>query len=210
MQGTGCMARNSKHKRKIGAWIALGLLAGCSGNLSKFTMFDLIAPRKSAFATPENLPPADYQGEFWVDTKGCIFIRTGNDEWLPQVDTARKPICDPSRPGQAVGDQPSTAVDPTPRVIVDPETGFRTEILAPVSIAKTYVHVAQFDPDKIELARGYFAALGYPVFNRDKTPPSDRASSLVLGPFTVKGALDDALEVTTKLGYADAYAFKGR
>ncbi len=156
------------------------------------------------------MPPADYEGEFWVDTKGCIFIRTGQDEWLPQVDTARKPICDPNRPGEAVNTQPSTALDPTPRVILDPETGMRTEILAPVNIAKTFVHVAQFDPDKIELAQGYFAALGYPVFGRDKTPPQDRASSLVLGPFTIKSALEDALEVSTKLGYSEAYAFERR
>jgi len=51
------MARNKQRFRAIGALLALSLLAGCNGNMSKYTLFDLIAPRKTAFKAPANLPP---------------------------------------------------------------------------------------------------------------------------------------------------------
>ncbi len=45
---------------------------------------------------PAELPAPDYQGQSYIDTKGCIFLRAGyggDVNWVPRVDQNRKPIC---------------------------------------------------------------------------------------------------------------------
>ena len=45
---------------------------------------------------PSELPPADYQGQSYVDSKGCIYLKAGyggNATWVPRVGQDRKPIC---------------------------------------------------------------------------------------------------------------------
>ena len=53
---------------------------------------------------PAELPPADYQGQSYVDSKGCIFLKAGYDgeaEWVPRVGGDRKAVCGQT-PTQAV------------------------------------------------------------------------------------------------------------
>ncbi len=53
---------------------------------------------------PAELPPADYQGQSYVDSKGCIFLKAGyggEAEWVPRVGEDRKAICGQT-PTQAV------------------------------------------------------------------------------------------------------------
>lgn len=45
---------------------------------------------------PAELPPADYEGQSYVDSKGCIFLKAGyggDATWAPRVGQDRKPIC---------------------------------------------------------------------------------------------------------------------
>jgi hypothetical protein len=45
---------------------------------------------------PAELPPADYRGQQYVDSKGCLFMRAGTDGqtlWIPRVTRDGVPLC---------------------------------------------------------------------------------------------------------------------
>jgi len=160
------MARNKKV-------LALALLplplvlavSGCSQQLEGFTLFDLLGRTGSALKGPANLPPSNYEGEYWVDRKGCIFIRTGEAEWL-------------------------------------------TEILAPVNIRQSYVEVGTFDDYVAGVAAWQeLAGLGFPMLGGETLPEPGRPVKIVLGPFMVKSALDDALATAIERGHDDAFSY---
>ena len=45
---------------------------------------------------PAELPPPDYRGQQYVDSKGCLFMRAGadgQDLWIPRVTRDGVPLC---------------------------------------------------------------------------------------------------------------------
>jgi cell division septation protein DedD len=45
---------------------------------------------------PAELPPADFAGQQYVDSKGCMFVRAGTEAgtlWIPRVSRKGQPIC---------------------------------------------------------------------------------------------------------------------
>lgn len=202
-------------RAQTGAGITLlGLLAlsGCERIGQLPTAFSLLPPSGYEIREPANLPPDGYAGEFWVDRNGCEFIRTKSGGWIPRFGNDGKAFCNDDLKG-VTGRTPQTSAaqsgpQPGEIVQVDNRTGAITRVAAPSTIPPSYVNVATFSRTQNGIAaRKAFADLGFPIVGAGTTPAPGRAVSVVLGPFTVQDALDDALNVARALGYEGATTY---
>ena len=88
---------------------------------------------------PAELPPADYQGQSYVDSKGCIFLKAGyggKSEWVPRTGEDRKAICGqtPTQAVSAVVDAAGEAPAPIRKVRAQKSVAQRVAARAPVTI----------------------------------------------------------------------------
>jgi len=170
---------------------------------------------------PANLPPEGYTGEIWVDREGCIFLRTANETWIPQVNQKRIQVCDkqamlayldrtdPRRESQqqfepvrksALNVQQALAVVS----IENPQPAPTALSEIPQGPQQTYV---QIDPAQDAMsfteARAKFKSREIEVFSADQ-----RSSVIVLGPFNKALDVQDALVTAWSFGFLKAYPFK--
>jgi hypothetical protein len=65
----------------------------------------IAAPALAQLASPAELPPEDFAGQQYVDSKGCLFLRAGRPgsvEWIARVTRDGQPICDNPPSGNRV------------------------------------------------------------------------------------------------------------
>lgn|GEM_PF-3566425 len=201
------------HKSLLISALALGL-TGCANEEDKVTFFSLFPPSDREIIAPSNLPPPNFQGEFWVDQQGCSYIRTDTGAWVPRMNLDRTRMCDRSLVPQArqLASAPQSAFEPAQETIgVDPDTGQVSKVRPNLKIPPTYVQVDSFSDTAAGLAvREKFVNLGFPVVGKDQTPPDGRALTVVLGPYQDSGFLEDALDTAKSLGHNDAYVFQNQ
>jgi hypothetical protein len=56
----------------------------------------LAGPVSAELATPAELPPKDFAGQQYVDSRGCLFLRAGpkgDETWIPRVTREGVPLC---------------------------------------------------------------------------------------------------------------------
>ena len=95
---------------------------------------------------PAELPAADYEGQSYIDSNGCIFLKAGyggDATWVARVGQDRKPICG-QVPTNAV-----SAVNETPLVRKTRVRKQKTQPLAPI------VPVLIGCPESVPVARRY-------------------------------------------------------
>ena len=195
------------------ALLGLAALAGCDRIGQLPTAFSMLPPSGFEVRAPANLPPESFAGEFWVDKRGCEYIRTARGDWAPRFGNNGKAFCNADLQG-VTGDPRASAAPlqtgPKPGEVlsVDPNTGAVLRVAAPQIIPPSYVNVATFTRTANGIAaRKAFAELGFPIVGAGTAPPAGRAVTVVLGPFTEKDALDDALNVARSLGYENATTY---
>ena len=105
--------------------------------LAVLAVMALCASAASAQTGPAELPPADFAGRQYVDSRGCVFVRAevnGAVAWAPRLDRDRVPLCG-YRPSMAAGLGPSGGSLPeirpdAPPVILDGASVVETAAVA--------------------------------------------------------------------------------
>ena len=193
-------------------WLCLALatgVTGCTTGPDPITFFSILPQSKRDIAEPANLPPAGWDSEFWIDKRGCTYVRTETGQWVPQLNLDRTRKCDRSLAWEPVDFSKEPSSLPTPSESVDPETGVITRVLPPKAIPRSYVQVGFFaDRDAGLAARQRFIDLGFPVVGADTPSPEGKGITIVLGPFNEEGLLNDGLLTAIALGHTDAYTFQ--
>jgi hypothetical protein len=71
---------------------------------------------------PAELPPAEFEGREYVDSRGCVFLRStfgGEVTWIPRYGPDRQPVCNGTPSTEVQADV--TQDDPTPDVLAQPD-----------------------------------------------------------------------------------------
>lgn len=163
---------------------------------------------------PAELPPPDYAGEQYVDSRGCMFVRAGTAAqviWVPRVSRDGTPSCDnppsgrrvpvaeeigvqPYVPGQAASAAPATADAPEPAPLSGDTGGY-------------FVDVGRFaDAGTADRAEAKLTALGHSVVRGRVQGGSSTLITVFAGPFPDAAAAEKARAALQDTGFPDATA----
>jgi len=164
--------------------------------------------------TPAELPPANYRGQQYVDSRGCLFLRAGTGsatEWIPRVTRDGVPLCGNPPSGDRV---PIVGEAGAVAAIASPEAA---DAAAPVATAPDaaegaglaiagghLVAVGSFSvPENAERAVAQLKALNYPVA-RSRLSGGGGPVTIFAGPFATAADAARAERELRGAGFPDA------
>ena len=161
---------------------------------------------------PAELPPSQYRGQQYVDSRGCLFLRAGTaavTEWIPRVTREGVPVCGYPPSGQRVpivgeaGASPSDTSPPVAGAKAAPTAPEATG-LSPVA-GGNLVAVGTFNvAENAARVTARLKALNYPVVE-GQLGGSGGPVTIFAGPFeTVEQATNAARELRGA-GFPDAF-----
>lgn len=71
---------------------------------------------------PAEIPPVSFQGQQYVDSRGCVFMRaglSGQVTWVPRIGRDRRPICNDVTASQARARLAEQVAEVTPKTMKD-------------------------------------------------------------------------------------------
>jgi hypothetical protein len=167
--------------------------AGKPGWISSFAGLALLlaasAVQAQDRAVPAELPPPDFRGQQYVDSKGCLFLRAGEGTatvWVPRVTRKGGAICgDPALRGRA--SDPQAAQD-----ALDGADGYHVEVGRFSRKAKADKAVVQIE------------ALGFQVASKQVMGLIGPQFVVFAGPFDAAAAAEAAQDALLDAGFSDA------
>ncbi|NHB76081.1 SPOR domain-containing protein [Rhodobacter calidifons] len=180
------------------------------GVLAAAALVGLVAPAVARdLIRPAELPPADYAGQQYVDSRGCLFVRAGSGTkvvWVPRVSRKGEPDCDNPPSGRRVPVAEEIGVQP-----YDPAaaTGPKPEVpsAAPTTAAAGghYVAVGSFRlAANADRAEARLRSLGHQVVRGRVQGGSSTLITVFAGPFADAEAAARARAELLGNGFPDA------
>ncbi len=150
---------------------------------------------------PAELPPQDYNGQQYVDSKGCLFLRAGSGGqtiWVPRVTRRGASICGYPPSGSRVPVVEDGAAAPAS----PPQD---TVARAPVAGGALLVAIGSFAvAENADRAESRITALGLPVHRGSLVRRGSMLVTVFAGPFATSAEADAALKSARAAGFADA------
>ncbi len=162
---------------------------------------------------PAELPPANFAGQQYVDSKGCMFLRAGSGGevvWVPRVSREGTPICGNPPSGRRVPVAEETGVKTFSEGDVAapaaaPATGATADAPEPAAPGGYFVAVGSFGvAANADRAEERLRALGYPVVRGRLQGGSSTLMTVFAGPFADATAANDARAALRGNGFPDA------
>jgi cell division septation protein DedD len=158
---------------------------------------------------PAELPPADYAGLQYVDSKGCMFVRAGNDRevtWVPRVSREGTPICGNPPSGRRVPvAEEGAAVTYVPQATQEPAPSAGGSTATETAPGGYFVAVGSFGvAENSNRAEEKLRALGYGVVRGSVQGGSSTLITVYAGPFADATAAAKARQALQGNGFPDA------
>ncbi len=175
----------------------------------------LVSPAQAEISKPAELPPADYAGQQYVDSKGCLFMRAGQpgqEIWLPRVTRAGVPLCGNPPSGRRVpvveegAAETAPLVDTAPAGVAEPGPAAEAASPAPEAVQAGYfVAVGSFgQASNIDRAVERVTALNYQVVRGQLQGADGTLVTIFAGPFDSVAKAERAREELRGAGFPDA------
>ncbi|MCX7287776.1 MAG: SPOR domain-containing protein [Rhodobacterales bacterium] len=166
-------------------------------------------PVRAELTSPAERPPPGYAGQQYVDSKGCLFVRAGQDpkqdDWLPRVTRDGKPLCGNPPSGQrvpVVEDGTPVSADPAEAAPLQAATGPQTDAMTQSGF---FVAVGSFAVSaNADAAMARLRALNLPAVSGRIAGGSDALLTVFAGPFPDADQAKRALSDLAGAGFPDA------
>lgn len=154
---------------------------------------------------PAELPPADFAGQQYVDSRGCMFVRAGSGlevVWVPRVARDGAPLCASPPSGRRVPVAEEVGVQPVPAAA--PAKASPPEE-ASAAAGGYFVAVGSFSVGgNADRAEATLSTLGYRVVRGQVQGASSTLTTVFAGPFDDQSSAAKARDLLRAKGFPEA------